>query len=152
MLTYWLASLAVAGSVGASNCPRAPTVQEERAVRAADAVWARANASGDIEAIQRLFHPALIVVSGAGAIRTRDQELDEIRPNPAMTTHFFRTDDVSVRMCGAAALVVGHARWRITYQGRDIDHSRRYTSIYSRRNGLWQMMHLQVSGRMPPPE
>ena len=53
---------------------------------------------------------------------------------------------------GGAAVLTGHAKWRINYKGRDIDNERRYTSVYAKRGGRWRMVALQLTRLTPPPQ
>ena len=61
-----------------------------------------------------------------------------------LKTYFFNVEDVRVRVYGDAAVVTGHAKWRINYQGRDIDNERRYTSMFVKQKGAWRMVAQQV--------
>ena len=147
MLNFLLVTTSFTSASGL-ECPSPPNARVERELRVEDANWARANAEGRTDVMKRLLHPEAVIVSGAGLLRSRDEEIEEIRPRPNLTVEYFRTEEVSIKMCGPIAIVVGLARWRIASQDRAMDHVRRYTSIYTRQDSRWQMIHLQVSGRM----
>lgn len=121
----------------------------ERQIIALDREWADAIARGDVATIDRLFADDLIVTSGSGEVRSKAQEMDDLKPNPDITTYFFKTEDVRARVYKDAAVVTGLARWRIRYQGRDIDHQRRYTSVFIKQQGRWRIVAQQFSR---PPE
>jgi ketosteroid isomerase-like protein len=114
-------------------------------VRALNQGWADAMVRGDTLFLRRLFSDDLIVTSSSGAVRGKTGELDDVRPRPDLRTHYFRTEDVRVRVYGSAAVVTGLAIWRITYQGTDSDFERRYTSVYTRESGDWKMVALQLT-------
>jgi uncharacterized protein (TIGR02246 family) len=121
-------------------------------ILALDREWADSIARGDTAALDRLFADDMTVISGRGELRTKAQEMDELRPNPDITTYFFKTEDVRVRVYNEdAAVVTGTARWRIKYQGKDIDHERRYTSVYIKQQGRWRIVAQQLSRPPEPP-
>lgn len=123
----------------------------ERQILALTREWADALASVEVKAMENLFSDAFIVTSGIVAVLGKLEELEDVRPNPDFKTYFFNTEDVRVRVYGeAAAVVTGHAKWRINYKGKDIDHERRYTSVYAREKSGWRMVALQITRIAPP--
>ncbi len=117
----------------------------ERQILTLNREWADAMVRGDNAALERLFDDDLIVTSGNGVIRNKAAELGESKPNPDLKTLFFNTEEVRVRVYKDAAVVTGHAKWRINYKGRDIDNERRYMSVYAKRDGRWRMVALQIT-------
>lgn len=107
--------------------------------------WADAIVRGDVAALDRLFEDDMIVTTSGGEVRNKAQEMDELKPGTEIKTYFFNTDDVRVRVYKDAAVVTGMARWRINYQGRDIDNQRRYTSVYVRQQGRWRIVAQQLT-------
>ncbi|HEX8853058.1 MAG TPA: nuclear transport factor 2 family protein, partial [Pyrinomonadaceae bacterium] len=95
--------------------------KDEQQVLAANREWADAMVKGDSAALERLFHDELIVTTGNGNVRGKEGELKDTAPSADMKTYFFNTEDVRVRVYDDAAIVTGHAKWRINYKGRDID-------------------------------
>lgn len=117
----------------------------EQEVRAANQLWADAIARGDMEALDRLFADDLIVTTGNGTIRDKAAEMKDLNPTADLKTYFFNVEDVRVRVYGDAAVVSGHAKWRINYQGRDIDNERRYTSMFVKQRGAWRIVAQQLT-------
>lgn len=122
--------------------------RDEQGVLAANREWADAMVRGDAAALERLFHDELVVTSGNGTVRGKAGELKDAGPSADIKTYFFNTEDVRVRVYDSAAVVTGHAKWRINYKGRDVDNERRYTSVYVKEKGRWRMVALQVT-RLP---
>jgi beta-lactamase class D len=105
-----------------------------------------------MKALENLFSDDLIVTSGNGTVRGKREELEDVRPNPDLKTYFFNTEDVRVRVYSdAAAVLTGHAKWRINFKGKDIDNERRYTSVYAKEKGQWRMVALQLTRISPLP-
>jgi uncharacterized protein (TIGR02246 family) len=127
----------------------AQTGKTEQRILALNREWADAMVRGDMKSLENLFSDDLIVVSGAGEVRGKKEELDNVRTTPDIKTYFFKTEDVRVRVYKNAAVVTGHAKWRINYKGKDIDNERRYLSVYAKENNQWRMvaMHLTRTGK-----
>ncbi|HST21773.1 MAG TPA: nuclear transport factor 2 family protein [Blastocatellia bacterium] len=125
--------------------------EAEQEVTALNRAWADAIVRGDMEALDRLFASDMTVTSGNGTIRNKAQEMDDLRPSADIKTYFFNTEDVRVRVFGNGAMVTGHAKWKINLKGRDIDNERRYTLVFVKQDGRWQIVAQQLS-RIPPPQ
>ena len=123
----------------------AQTGKTEQQILALNREWADAMVRGDMKALENLFSDDLIVTSGNGTVRGKKEELEDVRPNPDLKTYFFNTEDVRVRVYKNAAVVTGHAKWRINYKGKDIDNERRYISVYAKENGQWRMVAMQLT-------
>ena len=117
----------------------------EQQIMALNQEWADAIVRGDVAALDRLFADDMIVTTSGGELRNKAQEMDELKPGTEIKTYFFNTDDVRVRVYKDAAVVTGMARWRINYQGRDIDNQRRYTSVYVKQQGRWRIVAQQLT-------
>lgn len=127
------------------------TSTAEQQILALNREWADAMVRGDMKSLENLFSDDLIVTSVNGAVRGKKEELEDVKPTPDLKTYFFNTEDVRVRVYGDAAVVTGHAKWRINYQGKEIDNERRYTSVYAKENEQWRMTALQLTRIMPSP-
>ena len=122
----------------------------EQEVAALNRAWADAIVRGDMEALDRLFANDMTVTSGNGTVRNKAQEMDDLRPSADIKTYFFNTEDVRVRVFGNSAVVTGHAKWRINLKGKDTDIERRYTLVFIKQNGRWQIVAQQLSRIAPP--
>lgn len=123
----------------------AQTSKDEKEVLKANKAWAEAQVKGDLEALDKLFAEELIVTSGNGALRDKKGELADAKPNPDFKTYFFNTEDLRIKVYGKTAIVTGHAKWRTSFKGKDSDNERRFTCVYVKRDGRWQMVALQVT-------
>ena len=154
-LTVLAAVLLLSSSPAAAQTPgvrESKLGKVERHILALDREWADAMVRGDVASLERLFDDDMIVTSGNGTVRGKAGELEDVRPSPDLKTYFFNTEDRRVRVYGDAAVLTGHAKWRINYKGRDIDHERRYTSVYAKRGGRWRMVALQLTRLAAPPQ
>jgi ketosteroid isomerase-like protein len=118
-------------------------------VRTLDAGWARAYQVHDTAYALQLFADDLVMTSTNGALKDKQGELADIRPQTNLKMDFFRTRDVKVRVYDGAAVVTGLAEWSFTFNGRASQVARRYTSVYARGGPLgWRMVALHI-GRAP---
>ena len=111
--------------------------------------WADAIVKGDMARLDRLFADDMTVVSGNGTIRDKAAEMDDLKPTADIKTYFFNTEDVKIRVYGDSAVLTGHAKWRINLKGRDIDNERRYTSVFVKKDGRWQIVAQHLSRIAP---
>lgn len=147
---FILSALVLAALAPAGAQTRAGRARAEREVLALNRAWAGAMVRGDRAALERIFSDDLVVTSGSGAVRGKEGELKDTTGSPDVKTYFFNTEDLRVRVYGGAAVLTGHARWRINYRGRDIDNERRYTCVYARERGRWRMVAMQLTRIQPP--
>ena len=124
------------------------TSKAEREILALNREWADAMVRADRAALERIFSDDLIVTSGDGTLRDKKGEIGD--GGPEIKTYFFNTEDLRVRVYKGAAVVTGHAKWRINYQGRDIDNERRYTCVYAKERGRWRMVAMHLTRVQPP--
>jgi hypothetical protein len=101
-------------------------------VRALDAKWASSYATHDTVFARALIDSSVVITSSAGARKTRDQELDDVRPAAGLAMHYFRSRDVDVRVYSATAIVAGLAEWEFEAGGQTRALRRRYTATYVR--------------------
>jgi uncharacterized protein (TIGR02246 family) len=107
--------------------------------------WADSIAAGDVGALDRLFADDMVLTAGNGTVRGKKEELDDLRPAPDVKTYYFKVEDVRVRAYGDAAVVTGHAKWKINLRGTDVDLERRYTSVFVRQKGEWRIVAQQLT-------
>ena len=116
-----------------------------------DSAWARSYAVHDTALAMALFAPELLIVGGNGSMKSRDRELQDIRPQEGLHMHFFRTSHVIIECYAAACVVVGVAEWEFEYNGRVDRTRRRYSATWVRGGSLgWQMASLHISPALAP--
>ena len=146
-----IAAMFIAFACAATARSQDTKSEAEQEVTALNRAWADAIVRGDMEALDRLFASDMTVTSGNGTVRNKAQEMDDLRPSADIKTYFFNTEDVRVRVFGNSAVVTGYAKWRINLKGRDVDNERRYTLVFIKQDGRWQIVAQQLS-RIPPPQ
>lgn len=99
---------------------------------------------GDLGALKRIWAEDLILINPSGVIRNRRQLLDEFGSGK---TKFqaVSTDDVQVRIYGDVAVITGRTTLKGRDPGGDVDAQNRFTRVYVRRRGRWQMVSAQAT-------
>ena len=127
------------------------TGKAEQEILSLNREWADAMVRGDRATLERIFSDDMIVTASNGSVRGKQGELgDASGGDSSIKTYFFNTEDVRVRVYKDAAVLTGHAKWRINVQGRDVDHERRYTCVYAKEKGRWRMVAMQLTHIAPP--
>ncbi|HJQ63377.1 MAG TPA: peptidoglycan DD-metalloendopeptidase family protein, partial [Burkholderiales bacterium] len=92
-----------------------------------------------------LFAQGIRITSATGAVKTREQEIADVRPSPGLTMNYFRTEDVAIHVYADTAVVVGNAQWEFTTGGQMRTLRRRYSARYTRGGSLaWRMVELHL--------
>ena len=116
-----------------------------------DSAWARSYAVHDTALAEALFATDLVVVGGNGSLKNRQGELRDIRPQPGLRMHYFRTQEPAVRCYVGACTVVGIAEWEFEFNGRVDATRRRYSATWIRGGPLgWQLVTLHISPALAP--
>ena len=100
----------------------------------------RALLRGDVEALDRFWADELLYPNDNGEVLTKAQRLAEVR---AQTHNFsvFRHDDIRVRIySGNTAVISGYSTTLKKYKGRVSRGPRRFSAVWVKRNGRWQMV------------
>lgn len=100
----------------------------------------RALLRGDVEALDRFWADDLLYPNDNGDVLTKTQRLAEVR---AQTHNFsiFRHDDIRVRVYnGTTAVVTGYSTTLKKYQGHVSRGPRRFSAVWIKRDGRWQMV------------
>lgn len=120
----------------------------EQQVMAQNQAYCDAIVKGDVERLNQILADDFIITSGDGNLRDKAAELKDLSPTEDLKTLFFRTENTRLRVYADSAVLVGRLVWRIHYKGREIDNERRFTSVFVKQKGVWQIVAQQVT-RLP---
>lgn len=122
-----------------------PLTKAEQEVLAQNQAYCDAIVKGDVPALERILADDFIITSGDGTLRDKAGELKDLAPTDDLKTLFFKTDELRLRVYESAAVLVGRARWRINYKGRELDNERRFTSVFVKQQGVWRIVTQQMT-------
>ena len=110
--------------------------------------WAEATVKGDVQALERLYTDEYLAIDPAGATYTKAQDIANVKSgNFKLAT--FKLDEVKVRVHGEVAVVTGRNTIKATYMGKDISGAYRFTDVFVKRAGRWQVLTTQGTAVAP---
>lgn len=99
----------------------------------------KALVSGDIAALEVIFGDEFIYTSTSGEVVSKQQQLELFRTG-ALKIESGVSDQVQVRLYGNLALVLGRFIAKGQFQGDAFESTERYTSVWLKRSGRWQLI------------
>jgi ketosteroid isomerase-like protein len=102
----------------------------------------RAWLEGDRKTIESILAPDWSVIDLTGRLLTRAQVLQELGSGERKIESG-SVDDLNVRMFGNIAIVTGRSVLTGTYQGNRVSVVQRFTDVFAKREGGWQVVASQ---------
>ena len=99
----------------------------------ADPVWFEENLSDEY-----------VLITPTGTVKTKQDVIRELSA-PGMRVEPFEPFDVQVRLYGDTAVVTGRMRQRFVLGGIRYANDVRYTDVYVKRKGKWQIVSAHAS-------
>jgi hypothetical protein len=107
-------------------------------------VWNEAHLRGDAEALDRLWADDFVVTVPSMAMMTKPDAIGIWRSG-RMKFQRYQTSDTRVRVYDNAAVVTGRLQRTRNINGREIDDDWRFTKVYIRQAGKWQVVAWHAS-------
>jgi uncharacterized RmlC-like cupin family protein/ketosteroid isomerase-like protein len=144
-LTPLLLGIALVGAVpvlglaAATGQRTANISRAEQEVRRLEGERSQALLQRDVARLDRTMAEEYVFTTPDGQVVTKSQEMAGFRSGE---TRFaaFKTEDLRVRVYGNSAVVTARARIRGQSHGRDIGGDYRYTRVYAKPSGRWQIV------------
>ncbi len=122
---------------------------DQEIARFADA-WAAAELSGDIAVLERTLTDDFIGVGPLGFMLTKQEWLARHQSGD-LTYDALELDQVTVRMYGEAAVVIGRQVQSAAYRGNSVKAELRTTLVLIHHQGHWRLASLHLSPIGQPP-
>ncbi len=119
----------------------------EQEIRRLEREWFESYVRGDRAAFDLIVADDAVMTYGNGKVGNKSEAIAEIKA-PADASYSLTSDDVQVRLYGDTAIVTGRVTEKGTFNGRSLNSQSRYTDVWVRRNGRWQVVAAQ-STRLP---
>ena len=119
----------------------------EQEIRRLEREWFDSYVGGDRAAFDRIVADDVVITYGNGSVGNKSQAIAEIKV-PADSSYSLTGDDIQVRVYGDTAVVTGRVTEKGTFNGRNLNSQSRYTDVWVRRNGRWQVVAAQNT-RLP---
>ena len=133
-----------AGSYGQAPTPSDQNNAEAEVMKAI-AKWADAVRSRDMKALDALFADELFITTFDGKTRGKKEELEVLKPNPNVRTVSVENEDVRVKLYGETAVVTALTKMQFVISEKETLVALRYTAVFVKRDGRWQMVALQTA-------
>jgi ketosteroid isomerase-like protein len=101
--------------------------------------WNRAHLRGDANSLNQLWADELVVTVQQMPLMDKGQALQIVRSGRVKFKRY-DTTDVKISVFGDAAIATGELHRRREKQGQDIEDNWRFTKVYVRRGGKWQVV------------
>jgi uncharacterized protein (TIGR02246 family) len=119
----------------------------EQEIRRLEREWFDSYVRGDRAAFDRIVADDAVMTYGNGKVGNKSEAIAEIKA-PADASYSLTSDDVKVRVYGDTAIVTGRVTEKGTFNGRSLNSQSRYTDVWVKRNGRWQVVAAQNT-RLP---
>ncbi len=129
-----------------TNAPQGPPAAVE-AVKEAELARFKAQMGGDWTALDALLGNELVYVHSNTQVDTKTSYVESMRSGALKYTSIVPRD-MTVRVYGDTAIITAAAHITAVSNGQGIDNHLRYTDVWVKRGGRWQMVSWQ-STRIP---
>jgi hypothetical protein len=114
-----------------------------------ESVWNDAYTSGKVEPLDQLLANDLIVTMTDMATLNKAQSIGLLRSGHLKFPRY-ETSDIRIRVYNDAAVVTGRLQRTRTVNGNNVDDDWRFTKVYVRRSGKWQIVAWHASTSAKP--
>ena len=144
LLCVWLVAVALV-QVPAGN---APADADVTTLSRLETDWNAAHLRGDAAALELLFADDVVVMVPGMRVMTK---ADAVGMFTSGRMHFdrYETSETTFRVYDATAIVTGRLQRTRVAAGRTVDDDWRFTKVYLRRAGRWQVVSFHASNTTP---
>ena len=146
---------ACAALAGAQDAGKKPGAREERAkqeLMQLERDIGRANVERDAAFFERVEADEFIFTDSSGGITLKREDVASVKgpANPDSKLLSYEVDDMKVSLYDDAAVVTGRVTQRGVNKGQEWTGQSRFTDVFVRRGGRWQIV-AGHSSRIPAP-
>jgi len=114
-----------------------------------EAVWNQAHLHGDADVLNRLWGDDMEVAVPRMPVMSKAQALAFARSG-RMSFQRYETSGLRIRVYGDAAVVTGRLQRARSLNGQAVEDDWRFTKVYVRRDGRWQVVAFHASEAARP--
>ena len=127
--------------------PASGSAKVEQEIRTLEHEWFDSYVRGNRAAFDRIVADDAVMTYGNGKVGNKSEAIAEVKA-PADASYSLTSDDVKVSVYGDTAIVTGRVTEKGIFNGRSVNSQSRYTDVWVKRNGLWQVVAAQNT-RLP---
>lgn len=124
--------------------------KSERKVKEIEKQFNDARAQADVAALDHLLAEGWTITHGNGSTDTKARYLADLRSG-ARKFEYVRDEELSVRLYGDTAVAAGFSDSKVQYKGQPQGGPLRFTRVYVKRDGRWQMIVSHATRRQDTP-
>jgi ketosteroid isomerase-like protein len=144
VLCVWLVAVALV-QVPVGN---APTDADVTTLTRLETDWNAAHVRGDAAALELLFADDVVVMVPGMRVMTKADAVGMFTTG-RMKFDRYETSETTFRVYDATAIVTGRLRRTRVIAGTTVDDDWRFTKVYLRRAGRWQVVSFHASNTAP---
>ena len=142
-------TLSMAVWIVAMTLVQAPTTKPPEAsgsvaLSRLETLWNEAHIRGDADALDQLCADDLVVTVPGMTVMTKPEAIGVVRSG-RMRFERYETSDTRIRVYGDAAVVTGRLERTRSVNGRSVEDDWRFTKVYVRHAGTWQVVAFHAS-------
>jgi acetamidase/formamidase/ketosteroid isomerase-like protein len=112
----------------------------EQEIRAMEKLWNESRVRADLVSLGALLADDWTVTHGDGTINTKAEYLADLTSGARKFFGDVKQDDFTVRIHGDTAVAAGVSDSKVEYKGKPSGGALRFTRVYVKRDGRWQMI------------
>ncbi len=114
-----------------------------------ESMWQQAELTGNTATMANMLAEDYLGIYGDGTLATKAETIDSFKNGTTKFSHI-HTWDRKIRVYGSTAVVVSKAQVTGEHDGESLSGLYRYTRVYHRHNGVWQIVSFEASASHPP--
>ncbi len=119
-------------------------------VKAADEERVAAFISGNTAVLDKYFADELTYIHSSGVVDNKQKVIESFKSGDLKIRKFDR-EDVKVYQVGSTVILSAIGHVDLNMKGKDVQFDMRYSAVYAKRAGVWQLFHYQ-GARLPKAE
>ena len=114
-----------------------------------ESMWQQAELTANTATMANMLAEDYLGIYGDGTLATKAETIDSFKNGTTKFSHI-HTWDRKIRVYGSTAVVVSKAQVTGEHDGQSLNGLYRYTRVYHRHNGVWQIVSFEASASHPP--
>jgi ketosteroid isomerase-like protein len=114
-----------------------------------ESMWQQAELTANTPTMANMLAEDYLGIYGDGTLATKAETIDSFKNGTTKFSHI-HTWDRKIRVYGSTAVVVSKAQVAGEHDGQSLNGLYRYTRVYHRHNGVWQIVSFEASASHPP--
>ena len=139
-------ALALGTFAVAADAAAASSEPGEAEIARLEHAWNQAQLRGDVETLDEMASDSLLLTIPGMRVLTKAESLSVVRSGK-MRFDRYETSDVYIQMFENAAVVTGRLQRTRVVEGESVDDDWRFTKVYLRQDGKWQVVSFHASGQ-----